>query len=70
MSLQPISARLMAGARDLSIAWAQTQSSWGDAKRDEFERLYIADLLVAVDDAIRAITEIDKVLTNIRHDCE
>jgi len=70
MSLQPISARLMAGTKELSIAWARTQSYWGDAKRDEFERLHIADLLAAVDDAVRAITEIDKLLTKIRHDCE
>jgi hypothetical protein len=70
MSLQPISTKLMAGARELSVAWEQTQRVWGDAKRDEFERLYVSELLSAVDDAVRTIGEIDKVLTRIRHDCE
>jgi hypothetical protein len=70
MSLQPSRERLMTDTKELSIAWGQTQSCWRDAKRDEFERLYIAELVSAVDDAIRAITEIDELLTKIRHDCE
>lgn len=70
MSLQPVSAKLASGAKELSVAWERTQRAWGDAKRDEFERRYLADLLVAVGDAIRTIGELDKVLTRIRHECE
>ena len=70
MSLQPVSSRLKADTKELSIEWARTREYWRDAKADEFERLYIAEILAAVGDANRAITEIDKHLAKIRYDCE
>jgi hypothetical protein len=70
MSLQPVSSRLMAVTKELSIEWGRTHDCWRDAKGDEFERLYITEILAAVGVAVRAITEIDKQMAKIIHDCE
>ena len=70
MSLQPVSTRLKADTKELQLDWERTRSYWRDEKGEEFERLYIYELLAAVGDAIRAITEIDKQLAKIRYDCE
>jgi hypothetical protein len=70
MSLQPTSSRLMAATRELLSEWGRTRDHWRDAKGAEFERRYIAEIPAAVGDAIRAITELDKQLAKIRHDCE
>jgi len=62
--------KLAAITKELSIQWQQTKEHWGDAKSQEFERQYMAELLAAVDRAATVIEELDKVVTKIRNDCE
>ena len=62
--------RLLGLTKELAADWAATKDHWSDAKSQEFERQYIAELLASVDRAVTVIEELDKVVTKIRNDCE
>ncbi len=70
MSLGASRSRLLALTRELAAQWQATRESWTDAKRDEFERTYLANLFAAVDRAGGALEELDECVTRIRRDCE
>jgi hypothetical protein len=70
MSLSGYKGRLAASARELSLQWEETCSSWRDSKSQEFRQRYITELLAQVDRAIPAIEKLDQVLAKIRSDCE
>jgi hypothetical protein len=62
---------ILAGASRLLLDnWQQTRGSWHDAKAVEFEDHYIAELQQAMAAALRAIGEIDKLIHQVRSDCE
>jgi hypothetical protein len=56
--------------RQLQARWEQTRNAWRDHKATEFEDLYLADLAVGVNSAIRVIDELDLILNKIHADCE
>ena len=62
--------RLVALTKELAVQWSETKNHWWDAKTREFERRYIAELLVSVDKAVTAIEQLDEVLDKVRKDCE
>jgi len=70
MSLSATRSRLLALSRDLATHWQVTRESWTDAKRDEFERTYLANLSAAIDRADAALEQLDTVITQIRKECE
>jgi len=70
MSMRACSARLTAAARELSNRWQETTYYWKDAKADEFERHYLKELQSAVERTAVIMEQLDKVLTNIKKDCE
>jgi hypothetical protein len=62
--------KLSALTKGLLFQWQQTKEHWKDAKSQEFERLYIEDLLNSVDKAVTVIEQLDKIVAKIRKDCE
>jgi hypothetical protein len=62
--------KLAAITKEFSYQWQQTKERWDDAKSQEFESKYIAELLANVDKAVAVIDELDKLVSKIRNDCE
>ena len=70
MSTKGSGSNLAQAVKNLTNSWQQTQSSWRDAKSQEFERKYIEPLPAYVTQAMAAIEELDALLNKIRSDCE
>lgn len=62
--------RLSGITRDLWGRWQQTKAYWRDAKAQEFENKYLAELLSSVDKTVGFIEQLDKLLQKIKKDCE
>jgi hypothetical protein len=62
--------RLAALTKELRVQWYQTKEYWADAKAQEFERRFLAELFASVDKSVTVIEQLDKLIANIRHDCE
>jgi hypothetical protein len=62
--------RLSGITRDLWGQWQQTKVYWRDAKAQEFEEKYLAELFASVDKTVGVIEQLDKLLQKIRSDCE
>lgn len=56
--------------KDLSLKWEQTSASWHDAKSQEFERRFLADLVANVDQVLPVLEQLDRLIAKIRSDCE
>ena len=62
--------RLTGITRELWAQWQRTKNEWRDAKSQEFEKKYMAELRASVDQAVAIIEQLDKLVTKIRKDCE
>lgn len=62
--------RLAALTKELRVQWQQTKAYWEDAKAREFEQRFLAELFGSVDKTVTVIEQLDKLLTNIKSDCE
>jgi len=56
--------------RRLLAEWARTKDTWLDRKAAEFEQAFLGDLSERVNVALRAIDDLDKLLTEIHNDCD
>jgi hypothetical protein len=70
MSLSANRARLGELTRDLLARWDDTRQQWRDTKAIDFEARYLRELKSDVDKAVAAMSELEKVLTKMRKDCE
>ncbi len=70
MSMRASAARLTAAARELSNRWQETKYFWRDTKSDEFERKHLTELFGTVERTVAIMEQLDKLLENIKHDCE
>ena len=70
MSLNASKSRLTAVTKELSARWTQTKESWRDTQAAEFEQKYMLELFTSVDTAAGVIEQLDKLLRQIRSDCE
>ena len=70
MSLRANAARLTAAARELSNRWQETKYYWRDAKSQEFEHKHLTELLGTVERTVAIMEQLDKLLENIKDDCE
>jgi hypothetical protein len=61
---------VLTATRELSRKWTQTKQHWRDAKSEEFEREYIADLISDVERAIPILEELDQLISTVRRECE
>lgn len=61
---------LTGSTRQFLAAWDEVRESWQDRKADEFEKTYLSELSNDVTAAIRAIEELDRLLSKIHADCD
>ena len=61
---------VLTATRELARKWQQTRDSWRDAKADEFEQKYLAELISDVERSVPALEELDKLISGVRRECE
>ena len=61
---------ILGATRELARKWEQTRVHWKDAKAAEFERIYLAELFSDVERAMPILEEIDRLIWNVRNQCE
>jgi uncharacterized protein YeaO (DUF488 family) len=70
MSLSGSKNRLVAITKELSNRWDETKNYWRDAKAQEFEQRYMAELFANVDKTVTVMEKLHELLTKVRNDCE
>jgi hypothetical protein len=61
---------LARATKDLFLKWEATKRAWRDAKADQFESDYLAELQTGVDRAVPIFDELDKLVDRVRSECE
>lgn len=61
---------LTLATRNLQARWGETRYSWRDRKAQEFEEIYLSELMNGVNSALRVIEELDHLLEKIHADCD
>lgn len=61
---------LTLATRNLQARWGETRFSWRDRKAQEFDEMYLSDLMNSVNSALRVIEELDQLLEKVHADCE
>ena len=62
--------RLVGLTKELAAEWAHTKQSWSDAKSREFEQRFLGELFTGVNQAVTNIESLERILNQIRADCE
>lgn len=70
MSLSGSKGLLTLASRNLQARWGETRFSWRDSKAQEFEEIYLSDLMNGVNSALRVIDELDQLLEKVHADCD
>lgn len=70
MSVKANAGKLTKSTKQLMLRWAETKHGWRDGKAQEFEKAYLASLPTSVDSVMRAMAEMDQVITRVRNECE
>jgi uncharacterized protein YeaO (DUF488 family) len=70
MNLSGSKNRLVAITKELSKRWEDTKNYWHDAKSQEFEQRYMAELFANVDKTIAVMDKLNELITKVRNDCE
>ena len=56
--------------REISLQWSETKNFWRDAKSQEFEQRYMAELSAQVDRTVTILEKLEELLKKVRSDCE
>jgi len=70
MNLSGNKGRLVGLTRDISLRWSETKNYWRDAKSEEFERRFMAELAASVNRTVLIMEKLDELLKRVRSDCE
>ena len=70
MSLGANGHSLATATKQLIRRWEDTKESWKDSKSHLFEDKYIAELIAGVERALPIFENLDKILNQVRKDCE
>ena len=70
MNLSGNRGRLVGLTRELSLEWAETKNHWHDAKSEEFDRKFMAELAAHVNRAVVVLEQLEELLKKVRNDCE
>ena len=62
-------ASLAAALQNLKIAWEEVRVHWRDAKCLEFEERYLKELPSRATQAATIMSDIEKILKKVKHDC-
>jgi hypothetical protein len=63
-------ARIVGLTRELLNKWNQSKDSWRDAKALEFEKKFLDELEASADHASTGIENLERIIRNIRSECE
>lgn len=69
MSLSGSKGLLTMATRQLQQRWEDTRLSWRDRKAEEFDEVYLAELMTTVNSTLRVIEELDQLLDKVHADC-
>jgi len=61
---------ILGATRELARKWEQTHQHWKDGKSSEFEGAYLSDLFSDVERAMPILEELDRLIVNVRSQCE
>ena len=70
MSLVSNKTRLATLTKILDNHWRSTKDHWQDKQSLQFEKQYIDGLLHNVGSTVEIIEKLDKLITQVRKDCE
>jgi hypothetical protein len=70
MNLSGNKGRLVGLTREISLRWAETQEHWRDARSEEFDRRFMAELSASVNRTVLIVEKLDELLKKVRSDCE
>lgn len=70
MSIPASKARLSGLAKQLMVAWEQTQETWTDVKAREFQQRYLVPLMVEVEKSVTSMDALERLLRKVKTDCE
>lgn len=70
MNLRANRAQLTTLTKELQRRWEQTRLHWQDDRAREFEARYLQSLEAQVNAATAALDKLDRVLAQVRRDCE
>ncbi len=70
MSMSASKGLLTLATRQLQARWGETRFSWRDSKAQQFDDLYLSELMNTVNSAFRVIDELDHLLEKIHADCD
>jgi len=70
MSIHASKARLDGLAKQLFVAWEQTEASWTDEKAREFHQRYMVPLMAEVEKSVSAMENLQKLVQKVQNDCE
>jgi hypothetical protein len=70
MNINTSAAGVLGMTKELLRAWDETQVSWRDAKAAEFAQLYLAPVTDAVESLSVVADKLDRVISQVRADCE
>jgi ribosome-binding factor A len=70
MSMGGNKSRLIGLTREISLQWSETKNFWRDAKSQEFEQRYMAELSAQVDRTVTILEKLEELLKKVRSDCE
>jgi len=62
--------RLISLTRALRVRWDHTKDHWRDDQAHEFERKYLVELEAGVENTVGVIEKLERLLTQLRRDCE
>lgn len=63
-------ARIEGLTKQLEQSWRETRERWQDAKAAEFEDRFMKELSTAVNITSAGMENLERILRNIRNDCE
>lgn len=63
-------ARIVGLTRELLNKWNQSKESWRDTKALEFEKKFMDELEASASHASTGIDNLDRIMRNIRSECE
>jgi hypothetical protein len=70
MNLSGNKGRLVGLTREISLRWNETKDHWRDARAEEFDRRFMAELNASVGRTVLIIDKLDELLKKVRTDCE
>ena len=70
MNLSGNKSRLIGLTREILLRWAETKEHWRDARSEEFDHRFMAELDANVSRTVLIMDKLEELLKKVRNDCE